>query len=157
MLNYDKRQVFVDIPSKTGKMKQKEFEQYNNLILDAVLTVCRNGQTSKLDRINADRVIDEKAKYFFNQSLKALDKNPQANKTDSVHLNLILFGQFLTEGVGIPLVKQLYAENKMLNWPYIFGLLTNPNYDFANSNLLVDLSNEAKRIKINTNNNTYGN
>ncbi len=131
------------IPTPDGTIVQEDFEKLNQLMLSAIMDTIIRGKVSKLTRNTCEKYIKfEETKDFCRRTFQWLDY--RANEP-LVKKNLKDLGQFFS-GIGVALGTYLNEENKILNWPLVAQTLSDPNYDFANSNLMEGLMKESDRL-----------
>ena len=145
---YDSTYI-INIPTETSTLDQKDYEILNNRIIDAIASALSKGHVSKLDRLFLDQINSPKMKQFCRNVFDEIDKNCTNN---NVRVNLANLGRLLVDKTGISLVTKLNKDNKILNWPGIIKTLSDPTFDFSDSNMIEYLGKTAKDL-----NKTYGN
>ena len=137
----------INIPTETATLAQKDYEIVNNRIIDALASALSKGHVSKLDRVFLEQINSPKMRAFCKEVFDEIDKNCKNNK---VRVNFAGLGRFLVDKSGIALVTKLNQENKILNWTNIVKTLSNPSYDFSDSDMIEYLGKVSKDL-----NNTY--
>lgn len=131
------------IPTPDGTIVQEDFEHLNQLMLNALMDIIYRGKVSKLIKTTCEKSIKfEQTKEFCRRTFQWLEYR---GTEPLVKKNMKDFGAFFS-GIGVALGTFLNEENKILNWPLVAQTLSDPKYDFSNSNLMEGLMKEADRL-----------
>ncbi|MBO5884896.1 MAG: hypothetical protein J6Q51_03775 [Clostridia bacterium] len=142
-MEIDKRFFITYPPVQCSK---EHYKVFNEAILQALSDIMTNGDVSRmreLDDLDIGAMLKPAFRDFYNETIKWFKQNKDLLPVIRNHKDVLLF---FVKGKGRKLIDNLHKEGKIINWPVLASAISEPSFDFSNSNAYEYFVSEANRL-----------
>lgn len=142
-MDIDKKFFITHQPIKCNK---EHYRVFNEAILQALSDIMTTGDVSKmreLDSLDIGAMLKPAFRDFYNETIKWFKQNKDVLSVVRNHKDVLLF---FIKGKGKSLIDNLHKEGKIINWPVLASAISEPSFDFSNSNAYEYFVSESNRL-----------
>lgn len=146
-MEFKSEDYIMNLPANFDRSdrNQKQCTDFYTILLRGLADVANNGKVSEMTKMEvAKKIGDPFLRKFCEDTFKWFVVNKNDIRVIKNRKDVLEF--FFKDGLGYPLVSKLYKEGKLINWPLLAQSISDPSFDFANSNVLKYFFDQSQRL-----------